>query len=168
MKTPAIRELLFTELISSERIDLKACHLWLWTTNNFLVDGLEVMRFLGFRYINNVAWVKARQERETRAPTLYGEGWLLQRIGLGQYFGGQHELLLFGVRGTLPAFWHYADCRMSRPGTVLLAPRGEHSEKPVEQYDIIRRVSPGPRLEMFARKRVEGWDAWGNEVPDEA
>ena len=55
-------------------------HMYLWVTNSFLPQGLEVMKSLGFRYITNIAWVK-------------------NQIGLGQYFRGKHELCLFGTRG---------------------------------------------------------------------
>lgn len=49
---------------------------------------------------------------------------------------------------------------------VLLHPRGRHSEKPAEVRDrIVRLYGDRPRIELFARERVDGWDAWGNEVP---
>lgn len=49
---------------------------------------------------------------------------------------------------------------------VVLAPRGKHSEKPREVRDrIVRLMGDVPRIELFARHRVDGWDAWGNEVP---
>ena len=115
------------------------CHLWLWVTNNFLRDGLALMDLLGFRYVTNLVWVK-------------------DRFGLGQYLRGQHELCLFGVRGRLPS------ASRSVP-TVVQAPRGKHSAKPAEAYAAIEAVSPGPRLELFARQPREGWTVWGNEVP---
>ena len=59
-------------------------HLYLWVTNNFLEDGLKVMKAWGFKYITNIVWIK-------QGP-----------VGLGQYFRGAHELLLFGVRGMVP------------------------------------------------------------------
>ena len=43
-------------------------------------------------------------------------------------------------------------------------PRGRHSAKPEEFFVLVERVSPGPYLEMFARERRPGWDAFGNEV----
>ena len=115
-------------------------HLWLWVTNNHLEDGLRVMKHLDFRYITNLVWVK---------PS----------FGLGQYLRGQHELLLFGVLGKLPS--------MSRSkSTVVRAEKRGHSVKPDEVYEVIEAVSPGPRLEMFARRRREGWDCWGDQAPE--
>jgi hypothetical protein len=40
----------------------------------------------------------------------------------------------------------------------------DHSHKPEEQYGLIERISPGPYLELFARRRQSGWHAWGNEI----
>lgn len=79
------------------------------------------------------------------------------RFVIGQYLRLRHELLLFGVRGRLHTQDHGVD-------SVVQAARTRHSEKPEEAYRRIERVSPGPRLEMFARSPRPGWDVWGNEV----
>lgn len=117
----------------------QGCHLWLWVTNNYLRDGLRVLQALRFRYVTNLVWVK-------------------DRIGLGQYLRGQHELCLFGVRGAtmLP--------EVRNVPSVVFCKKGEHSQKPQLAFDAIERVSPGPRLEVFARERRDGWDAWGDGV----
>jgi len=146
-------------------------HLWLWVTNNYLQAGLWLMGALGYRYVTNVAWAKMDKVEDVVAPESLRQlvlkclqtSYKPQRPGLGQYFGGQHELLLFGVRGQLAARWKVTK-EVSRPGTLLLAPRREHSEKPSEAYTIIEAVSLGPRLEMFARAQRGGWDSWGDEV----
>ena len=117
-------------------------HLWLWVTNNYLRDGLAVMEACGFRYVTNAVWAK-------------------DRYGLGQYMRGQHELLLFGVRGRLPALTRSVGSLVG--GRTI--PRTKHSRKPQEAYSLIESVSPGPRVELFARSRRAGWDVWGNEAP---
>lgn len=117
------------------------CHLYLWVTNNFLRDGLWVMEQLGFRYVTMLTWAK-------------------DRIGLGQYFRGQTEPLLFGVKGRLPA-------QVRTQSTLIVAPRSKHSQKPAKSYEVIEAVSPAPRLEMFARSRRDGWVSWGNEVAED-
>jgi N6-adenosine-specific RNA methylase IME4 len=113
-------------------------HLYLWVTNNFLKDGLRVMETIGFRYITNIVWVK-------------------DRIGLGQYFRGQHELCLFGVMGRLMT-------RRRDIPTVIFEPKTSHSRKPESMYRLIEEASYPPRLEMFARNKRDGWDSWGQEV----
>lgn len=40
-------------------------------------------------------------------------------------------------------------------------PRGPHSVKPAAFLDLVERVSPGPYVELFARKQRLGWDSWG-------
>jgi len=122
------------------------CHLYLWVTNNFLEKGLEVIKRLGFKYKTNIVWVK-------------------DRIGLGQYFRGQHELLLFGVKGNLP-YKHSTNPSRSCcvESTVISAKRKNHSQKPMEQYNKIESTSYSPYLEVFARDKREGWDALGDEL----
>lgn len=122
-------------------------HLYLWVTNNHLPSGLRVMDALGFRYVTNAVWVK-------------------DRPGLGQYFRGQHELLLFGVRKFAPTVTtHRTERRDLR--SVVHAPRDKHSAKPLSFYELIEARSDGPYLELFARSRREGWVAWGNEISSE-
>ena len=129
----------------SWRPDPEGCHLWLWATNNYLEDALRVMHALGFRYVTNAVWLKVTQMG-------------LPRMGLGQYLRGQHEPLLFGVKGRLAA-------QVRNQGTAIVAPRTQHSSKPAAAYERMEAISPGPRLEMFARSPREGWDTWGNEAP---
>lgn len=122
-------------------------HLYLWVTNNHLIDGLQVVATLGFRYVTNLVWVK-------------------DRFGLGQCFRGQHELLLFGVKGQPPYKREVTPGRSSCDiPSVILAKRREHSRKPDVQYSIIEATSWPPFIEAFARIRKAGWDAIGDEVP---
>jgi len=119
------------------------CHLYLWVTNNFLKDGLKVMEHWGFTYKTKITWMK-------------------DRFGLGQYFRGITEDCLFGVKGCLP--YKTVNGKRQQGVTGFLAPRGKHSEKPEEMRKMIEKVSYPPYIELFARKRTPGWDAWGNEV----
>ena len=122
-------------------------HLYLWVTNNFLPDGLKVMEAWGFRYVTAITWMKDRQ-------------------GLGQYFRGITEHCLFGVRGHLP-YKLDENGKRCQGITGFTAPRTEHSRKPEDMRGMIRRVSYGPYVELFAREPHEGWDVWGNEVETE-
>ncbi len=115
--------------------------LFMWATNPLLPDALRVMEAWGFEYKTNMVWVKPK----TIA---------------GFYVRGQHELLLIGVRGSmLPEI-------TPLPPSVIQAPVSVHSAKPHEVYDTIEAMYPhGPYLELFARNRHDGWEAFGNEVP---
>jgi N6-adenosine-specific RNA methylase IME4 len=118
------------------------CHMYMWVTNNFLEFGLEVLKHWGFMYITNIVWVK-------------------NSIGTGQYFRGQHEILLFARKGNPMPFKH----KKNIP-SVVFADKLEHSKKPKQFYTIIEKVSYPPYIEIFARNKRHGWDNWGNEVDD--
>lgn len=113
-------------------------HLHLWTTNAFLFEAKRVMEAWGFTYKSCFVWVKPQ-------------------MGLGNYWRVSHEFLLFGVRGRCPFL-----ARDEMSWAEL--PRGRHSAKPDEIRKTIERVSPGPRLELFARDRHEGWSVFGNQI----
>tara|TARA_R110000803_G_C11780113_1_gene296492 strand:+ start:66 stop:596 length:531 start_codon:yes stop_codon:yes gene_type:complete len=121
-------------------------HLYLWVTNNFMADGLKVMDAWGFKYKTMITWKK-------------------NRFGLGQYFRGQTEHCLFGVKGMIP--YKIIDGKRQQGTTIFDAPRTIHSKKPIEMINLIEKVSDRDgfnKLEMFARDRKPGWDAWGNET----
>lgn len=114
-------------------------HLWLWVTNVTLFVGQAVMQAWGFTYRSCLTWVKPG-------------------LGLGNYYlRNNTEHLLLGTKGKAPILFR------SQP-TWLFAPKQEHSHKPEEQYAVIERCSPGPYLELFARRKRTGWQVWGNEV----
>lgn len=119
------------------------CHLYLWVTNNFLPDGLAVMKAWGFEYKTTITWAK-------------------DKIGLGQYFRGQTEHCLFGTKGHLP--YKVVDGVRQQGRTLLTAPRTIHSRKPQEMRAMIEKVSYAPRIEIFAREVAPGWHVWGNQV----
>lgn len=121
-------------------------HLYLWVTNPRLfaeahdkgIGPREIMDAWGFRYVTLLTWLKPG-------------------LGLGYYFRGCTEHVMFGVRGSAPI-----------PGELRVAnyfegPRTEHSRKPDVFLDLVETVSPGPYLEMFSRRARLGWDVWGNE-----
>ena len=104
----------FKEILKSPvmRLADENCHLYLWITNRSLPKGFELIEAWGFRYITCLTWVK---------PS----------IGMGNYFRGSTEQVLFAIKGNMPLKRHDI-------ATHFEAPRGEkHSEKPNEVYDLI-------------------------------
>ncbi len=140
-------------LLPVKNIAADDSHLYLWVTNNFLPDGLLVMQTWGFTYKTIITWFKGK-------------------MGLGQYFRGMTEHCLFGVRGMIPYKTDnsrglgFVDERQQGL-TGFFAERKGHSEKPEEMREMITRVSYREgcnRIELFARRKTEGWDVWGTEV----
>lgn len=139
-------------------------HLYLWTTMTSLLDGLWVVDALGFRYVTHAMWVK------TKAPDLASAAEVEPDMGLGQYFRGSHEVVLFGVRGkgfavrsedkSIPS-WFAAPVPRERGGEG----KKIHSRKPDKFYEIVERRTIGARLEMFSRVARPGWEIWGDEAP---
>lgn len=116
------------------------CHLYLWITNRSLPKGFDLIERWGFRYITMITWAKPH-------------------FGMGNYFRGQTEQVLFAVKGSQPL-------KRKDVGTLFQAPRGPngHSSKPPEFYQLVESCSPGPYLEMFSRSEREGWKTWGENA----
>ncbi len=114
--------------------------LFLWATSPMLPDALAVMSAWGFQYKTSFVWDKVRHN-------------------FGHYNSVRHELLLVGTRGSCTP-----DASVLFD-SVQVIERNGHSEKPVEFRTIIEALYTwGPRIELFARRRTDGWDAWGNEL----
>ena len=78
-------------------------------------------------------------------------------FGMGYYTRTIPEPCLLSTRGSMPVAVH-------NERNFIIAPIREHSQKPDEQYEKIERLYPNAKkLELFARRRREGWDAFGNE-----
>lgn len=123
------------------------CVLFLWATFPMLPEALETIKAWGFRY-KTAAFLWAKQNR--RSP-----GWFW---GLGNWTRSNAEVCLLAVRGR-PA-------RASAAVHSLIeAPVGRHSAKPPQARARIEALMGDvPRIELFARERVPGWDAWGDEI----
>jgi N6-adenosine-specific RNA methylase IME4 len=119
-------------------------HLHLWTTKDFQFEAKAVIEAWGFTWKAEVVWVKTTRDGKTI------------RLGTGHYLRNAHEVLYVGVRSGLPP-------QQRNIPSVLLAPRGLHSEKPEAMRDRVEQFSPGPYLELFGRASVPGWTVWGNE-----
>jgi N6-adenosine-specific RNA methylase IME4 len=127
-------------------------HLYLWVTAPRLygerhddsITPHDIMRAWGFEYRTTLVW------------------WKQPGLGLGSYWRVDTEFVLFGIRGSAPVAPHL------RRSNVIVAPRGEHSQKPDAFYDMVEQVSSGPYVELFARRHRFFWDVWGNESANTA
>jgi len=116
------------------------CHLWV-LPNVTLFRAEEILAAWGFRVVGIFTWAKT-------GPA-----------GRGNYWRHASEHIVTGVRGLADRF---DDKGL---GSWLAAPRGRHSEKPDEIYELVQRASPPPRVELFARSIRPGWFGWGHEIP---
>lgn len=121
-------------------------HLYVWTTNRFLEDTYDIVRGWRFRPAQLLTWCK---------PPM--------GVGFGGAFTTTTEFVIFARRGTMPhaarqdsSWWQWS--RPYENGHIA------HSAKPEAFLDLVEQVSPGPYLEMFARRNRLGWDTWGDEA----
>lgn len=122
-----------------EKLAAASAHLHLWTTNGFLFDAPRIFAAWGFEFRSSFVWVK-------------------KQMGIGNYWRNSHELLLTAIRGDAKRF---ADKTLK---SWIEVGRGRHSSKPDQVREMLERASPAPRLELFGRRRVDGWTVWGDEV----
>lgn len=115
-------------------------HLYLWTTQRYLRDAFWVVEAWGFSTSSVLVWCK-----EPRG------------FNVGGSFASTTEFVLFARRGNLAA-------NGSVEREWFEWPRSGHSAKPEAFLDLVESVSPGPYLELFARRNRLGWDTWGNEA----
>lgn len=115
------------------------CHMFMWTTHKFLPMALRLIEHYGFRYVLTMVWHKNGGFQPFKLP---------------QY---NCEFALYARRGS-PEF-----CDTKAFNCCFTAPRREHSRKPDEFYDLIRRVTDGVRIDVFSRERRDGFEQFGNE-----
>ena len=123
------------------------CILFLWVTFPCLLEGLKVMKEWGFKYKTcGFNWIKRNKKSDT---------WF---FGMGHWTRANSELCLIGTKGTIKR-------KSNKVFQIVDTHIEEHSKKPdVVRERIIELVGDLPRIELFARQTVDGWDSWGNEV----
>jgi N6-adenosine-specific RNA methylase IME4 len=117
----------------------REAHLYLWTTNAMLEASYGIVREWGFRPSQLLVWGKNPRG-----------------LGMGGAFTNTTEFVIFARRGSLKP-------QRRQDSTWWNWPRGPHSRKPDAFLDLVEQVSPGPYLELFARRARFGWDYWGDQ-----
>ena len=116
------------------------CHLWLWTTQKYLRPSFNLLDAWDFTYLATFVWHKNGG---------------FQPVGLPQF---NCEFVLLARKGGQPFI------ETKQFFTCFNAPRREHSRKPDEFYDVVKRVCPKPRIDIFSREDRDGYDVWGLEA----
>lgn len=124
----------------------KDAHVYVWVPNRFIREVYDIVRGWGFHPSALLTWAKTPRG-----------------LGLGGAYVQTTEHILYCRRGSLPpkeriatTWWNW-----KRPEQHT-GPK--HSRKPEGFQDLVEQVSPGPYLELFARRKRAGWHVWGNEV----
>jgi N6-adenosine-specific RNA methylase IME4 len=122
------------------------CVLFLWACDPLLPEALDLVAAWGFKFRTiGFYWLK----QNAKSSGLF--------TGLGYWTRSGPELCLLATKGRPQ--------RLAKDvKKAVLSPRREHSRKPDEIIGLIERLVGGPYLEMFARARRDGWDAYGNET----
>ncbi len=124
--------------------DDEGCHLFLWTTHKWLPKAFEVMEAWGFKYHCTLTWNK------TFGFTPFSFMWSTEFCLYGQLKGKWMKPEKFGIK------------------TLIDEKPTRHSKKPMKMVNLIESFCGDlNRIELFARDKKEGWDAWGDEVPKE-
>ena len=118
------------------------CDLYLWTTQKFLPEAFSVLKSWGFRYCQTLTWCKK--------PRGSGQGGL---------YCPTTEFALLGRKGRMPM----GKIRLDSTWWEITRQK-RHSQKPHFFMDVFESMSNPPRIELFARQRLLGWDSWGNEA----
>jgi N6-adenosine-specific RNA methylase IME4 len=120
------------------RLAFRNCHLYLWTTHKHLELALRLAEAWGFKYECLMTWIK--------------------NVGFTPFsWMRSTEHVLFCRRGKLELL--KVGARLDFSAKVR-----EHSRKPAVFYEVVRSVSPGPRLDVFSREAHDGFEEWGNEA----
>lgn len=133
------------EIIAMRPPMASQAHLYLWCLSAHVDWGYEVARAWGCAPVTLFTWKKPG-------------------LGAGRFRCNTEHVLVArkGPRDGNP-FGQGGRIAQATAGTLFEWPRGAHSAKPQEFFDLVEQLSPAPRLEMFARAPRGGWDVMGNE-----
>lgn len=131
------------------RICDENCMLFMWATFPNLQEGLDLIKAWGFKYKTlGFSWIKLN--KKNKKPF----------FGIGFYTKSNCEVCLIGIKGRLGKI-----IKSKKVSSCIISERREHSRKPDEARErITQLVGDVPKIELFARQQVEGWDCWGNEI----
>jgi site-specific DNA-methyltransferase (adenine-specific) len=146
MSIDALKSLPISDIADDDAV------LLLWVTWPQLPDGIELMTAWGFEYVTGFPWLKVKSVESTLFD---GEQINLQRMGLGFWVRGVSELVCIGRRGNAKP--------PEQKFIGLIAPNIKHSRKPDDIYQLAESF-PGPHVELFARRKRNGWHSFGNEI----
>ncbi len=134
--------------LSVKEITQKDCALFMWSTDNHLKEAIELMELWGFTY-RTIAFIWKKVTKNGKTCATVGS-WVMKNC----------EICLFGAKGNMLKYK-----RVNNIYQIIEAERTKHSKKPEETRKRIELLFGDlPRIELFAREQVEGWDTLGDEI----
>lgn len=125
-----------------QKVSKQDCCIFLWVTNPFLQEGLELIKEYGFEYKSLITWVKNGK-------------------GMGFWYRGNTEHIILGIKGDIKPFH-------SQEINVFHAETKQHSEKPLKSYELIEQGTKSIKncktLEIFARRYYKDWTCIGYDL----
>lgn len=158
MKTKDIQELPIKEIADNN------CILFIWATFPNIKEVFKVIDSWGFYYKTlGFSWIKTNKRQQLNQASFFPGEDIDDFFGIGFYTKSNCEVCLIGLKGEANKL--IIDNSVS---STIISPRGIHSKKPDEVRDrIIKLCGNRPRIELFARQKIEGWDSWGNEIEND-
>lgn len=139
------------KLWNVKRITEKNCAIFMWTTDAHIKEAIDLMESWGFKYIT-VAFIWSKTSKNGNLLWTLG-AWTMKNC----------EICLFGTRGSMLKYKKSNSVKQ-----LFNAERTVHSKKPDCVYGFINELfGDVPKIELFARQSVPGWDCWGLEAPDD-
>ena len=137
----------------------KDCVLFIWVTFPNLIEGIASLSSWGVPYKTcGFVWVKTNKNYNINQTSFLPQDSFNTFYGLGYWTRANSELCLIGTKGKIRR-------QSNSVHQIIYDPIREHSRKPDCTRDkIVELMGDIPRIELFARQKHEGWDAWGNEV----
>jgi len=172
------------ELPMKQFADSDGCVLALWVPSSLLQDGLDTMKAWGFDHKQTYIWVKTRKQESLKKIFFKTALEIIQDMnakvpkkkilnnfsmnlnaalafGMGRLFRQTHEIALIGTSNK----GIYKSLKNKSQRSVSLAPNLKHSSKPDDLQKSLEEMFPsGKKLELFARRRLDGWTCLGNEI----
>ena len=132
-----------------KKITADNCILFIWATFPNLKESLKLIESWGFTYKTlGFSWLKIN--KKNKKPC----------FGIGFYTKSNCEVCLLAIKGKPGQL-----IKSNKVSSCIISERREHSRKPDEAREkIVQLVGQVPKIELFARQEIEGWDCWGNEV----
>ena len=133
--------------------------LFLWVCFPQLIEGLQTIKEWNFNYKTvGFVWVKTNKNYDVKQTSFLPTDSFNSFWGLGYWTRSNVELCLLATKGKV-------EKKSSSIHQLIYEPRSKHSKKPDCVKDkIISLVGDLPKIELFARQKTDGWDAWGNEI----